>query len=278
MPAETRTLLRRFVLMGVFLILATAAVVVLICYTAGRNDGGAPGQIATQATVPEPTLPRSQFESSDFGYGGDYLTCLAAECLVGIDVSVHQQQIDWEQVKAAGIDFVMVRLGYRGYETGLLNEDKFARANLDGARQAGLLVGAYFFSQATGAEEAKEEARFSLEILGDFSLDLPLVFDWEMAQRTENVDKQTVTECALAFCAVVEGAGLEPMIYFNSYQTRTQIDLHQLADYAWWLALYNTEGTFPCRFDMWQYSSEGTVPGIEGNVDLNVMITEKPPA
>lgn len=251
----------------------TAAVLVLLMAFA-LCACGIGGRETEPPTEPTPTLPQSLYNSNDFALKGAYLSCLTTNTLIGIDVSRYQGQIDWEKVRAAGIRFAIVRLGYRGYETGLLNEDTHARGNLQGARDAGLLVGAYFFSQALTEEEAREEAQFALEILGDFQLDLPLTFDWETQERTENVGPETVTACALAFCDEIEQAGLTPMIYFNPSQVGNQIDLFQLTDYPWWLAMYNVNGDFPCRFDLWQYTDEGQVDGINGNVDINILIKE----
>ncbi len=225
----------------------------------------------TEPTQPE-TVPVSNLEPTDFEEKDGFLTCLAGESVVGIDVSHHQQDIDWQQVKASGVEFVMVRLGYRGITEGDLHTDEYALANLAGAKAAGLSVGAYFFSQAVTVEEAEQEAAYALEILGDFPLDLPLAFDWEIEARTETVDRQTATDCARAFCETVEEAGCQSMIYFNSYQAKQRLDLLQLTDYPWWLAMYDAENAFPCRFDIWQYTSAGIVAGIQGNVDLNVLI------
>lgn len=237
----------------------------------------APGPAAppsTPAAETKPTLPPSAYAPWDFQEENGYLTCLGAQTALGIDVSHHQQQIDWAQVKAAGIEFVMVRLGYRGLEDGGLNPDRYAAENLAGARAAGLRVGAYFYSQATTAQEALEEADYALALLGDFRLDLPLAFDWEIEARTEAVDIQTATDCALAFCGAVEAAGYDAMIYFNSYQARERLELSRLTAYPWWLAMYDHSADFPCRFDVWQYTSTGAVPGIAGNVDINVMLVD----
>lgn len=229
-----------------------------------------PGPQTTQS-LPQ-TMPQSPYSPTDFTEEGGYLSCLGTESMVGIDVSHHQQQVDWQQVADAGIRFVMVRLGYRGISDGTLHADTYVQENLTGARDAGLLVGAYFYSQATTAEEAEQEARFALEILGDFSLDLPLAYDWEIESRTEPVDVSTATQCAITFCGIVEAAGQEAMIYFNSYQAAQRLDLLQLTAYPWWLAMYDPQGEFPCRFDMWQYTSAGAVPGIRGDVDINVLL------
>ena len=123
-------------------------------------------------------------------------------------------------------------------------------------------------------EEARQEAAFALEILGDTELELPLVFDWEQEERTKNVPVDTVTDSAIAFCEAVKAAGHRPMIYFNSYQAEHLMDLSRLEDYPWWLAMYDVGQDFPCRMDIWQYSCTGSVPGIEGDVDLNILFPE----
>ena len=214
------------------------------------------------------------WSAADFSWKDGFLQCDTAETVTGIDVSSHQQQIDWQQVKAAGIEFVFVRLGYRGYETGLLTEDAFALENLDGARAAGLSVGAYVFSQALNTGEAEEEAAFALGILAGRKLDLPLVFDWEYVSeeaRTGCMDRRTLTDCTLAFCRAVEIAGYEPMVYFNGSQARDLLDLEKLSGYRFWLAQYDHSLPFPCRADFWQYTDSGEVPGISGKVDLNLI-------
>ena len=234
---------------------------------------------ATKALHEQPSvslrqLPQSSLTAADFTYKDGYLTCAGAQYMVGIDVSHHQQEIDWEQVADAGIDFVMVRLGYRGLKGDALYEDRYVHQNLQGARDAGILVGAYFYSQAITTEEAVEEAKYALEILGDFPLDLPLVYDWEEEYRTENMTTKEVTACSAAFCRIIEDAGHQSMIYFNSYQAVNLMELSYLTAYPWWLAMYDTDGDFPCRFDMWQYTDSGSVPGIEGNVDLDILLIE----
>ena len=176
----------------------------------------------------------------------------------------------------AGVKFAFVRLGYRGYDSGVLQNDIYVDLNLKGARQAGIAVGAYFFSQAVTVEEAKEEAAFALKILGDFSLDLPLVYDWEYVSdtaRTAGVDKATLTAATLAFCDAVEKAGNLPMVYFNSAQVK-MLDMEQVEKYPWWLAKYDLAQEFPCRTDLWQYTNQGEIPGINGKVDIDLMFTD----
>ncbi len=277
MPVETKKTIKVYAILGAVIILVAAALAVLVMFLVTK--AAAPTQTqpvqTTLETVPtEPTLPQSSYAVEDFVYDGDYLSCPTADTMLGIDVSHHQGQIDWAQVKSAGVEFVMVRLGYRGLSEGNLYTDDYALENLRGAREAGLLVGAYFYSQAVCVEEALEEAQYALQILGDFKLDLPLAYDWEQEKRTENVDVQTVTDCAMVFCEVVKNAGYGTMVYFNTYQARELMDLNRLTDYPWWLAMYSTDSQFPCRFDVWQYTCEGVVPGISGNVDVNVMLVD----
>ena len=193
----------------------------------------------------------------------------------GIDVSVHQGEIDWPAVAADGVEFAMIRLGYRGYTQGGLNLDSCFRQNLQGALEAGLDVGVYFFSQAVSEEEALEEADFVLQTLEKYSLKCPVAFDWEFitpgnGARTDGMDGQTLTRCALAFCGRVEEAGHTPMVYFNKNLGYLTYDLSQLTQYGFWLAEYDSVPDFYYHFDLWQYTNEGAVAGIQGNVDLNL--------
>ena len=230
-------------------------------------------EIPTEPTLPPPEA--SPYTFTDFQYNGRYLTCLATETLLGLDVSAHQEEIDWQAVAAAGFEFVMIRVGYRGYETGLLQADAYAQANYAGAKAAGLKVGAYMFSQAISRKEAMEEARFALEQIRGWELDLPLVYDWERVKagtRTDGVDARTVTDCALGFCALVEAVGKESMVYFNPHHGKYYFYLHELEEYPFWLAYYTDKMDYPYKFEMWQYTDSGHVPRIEGGADINIML------
>lgn len=194
--------------------------------------------------------------------------------LLGVDVSVHQDNIDWAKVKESGIDFAMVRLGYRGYGTGEAQLDENYAENIQGARDAGLDAGVYFFSQAITAEEAVEEANLVIESLDGLDVNYPVVYDWEIiyddTARTDNISVDVLTDCCVAFCETIKNAGYTPMIYQNKRTSIFKLDLNRLNDYDFWLAEYNTEPTYYYDFDMWQYTSTGRVPGIEGDVDLNI--------
>lgn len=223
----------------------------------------------------KPTLPPSDYRIDDFYHDGEFLACSKTDVILGIDVSHHQGIIDWQAVADAGVEFVFIRLGYRGLTGGALHVDDMVQENLQGARKAGLQLGAYFYSQAVSVQEARQEAAFALEILGDTPLDLPLVFDWEQEERTMHVPVDVATDSAIAFCEDVKLAGYQPMVYFNSYQAQHLMDLFRLEDYPWWLAMYDLEQDFPCRMDIWQYSDTGSIPGIEGDVDLNILFPQE---
>lgn len=234
-----------------------------------------------EETEPEnPTIPpeRNPYDKFDFQYNRhNYLLLQNVRSSPGIDVSAFQGNIDWEQVKASGIEFAIIRLGYRGYESGKLVEDAYAKKNLQGAAEAGIKIGAYFFSQALNIRETDEEIAFMLKILGDTKLDMPIVLDWEIpadSARTRNMDATTLTDIQRHFCGQMRDKGYQPMIYFNWYQSEHLYVLHDLEEYAFWLALYSDRMTYPWKVEMWQYSDKGKVPGIQGNVDLNVYMPE----
>lgn len=230
-----------------------------------------------EETQPVPDYPildleRNPYGPEDFDFRGRYLECTAGPCTIGVDVSYWQGQINWPLVKAAGMEFAMIRLAWRGSTEGNIEADSTAAANYRGAKDAGLLVGGYFFSQAVTAEEAVEEAEFVLEMIKDWKMDMPIVFDWEDAGGTRPIgmDPRTLTDCAKAFCQTIEAAGYEAMVYTNWNQAFYDLYLEELAEYDLWLAMYEADMEFPYKIDMWQYSCTGSVPGVEGPVDLNI--------
>ena len=230
-------------------------------------------------------VPPNKYVSENFLLDENgYLSYIGdVPCSRGIDVSAHQKEIDWARVGAVGLDFAMVRAGYRGYTKGTIVKDEYFEANMRGALNNGMQVGVYFVSQAVTPEEAEEEARILLEWIEGYPITYPVVFDWERQDhdnsRTQGADGNTVTACALAFCKVISEAGYIPMTYGSPtkiYKERLLLD--RLQDYpAFWLAHY-TKDTVPTSFryhySMWQYSSTGRVDGIEGNVDLNICLTD----
>ncbi len=240
-----------------------------------------PADTAPEAETPEteptiPTIPpaRNPYDQYDFQYNKhNYLVLQNVVSYPGVDVSSYQGDIDWAAVKASGIDFAIIRLGYRGYESGKLVEDPYAKKNLDGAAAAGLRVGAYFFSQALNKKEVDEEFAFMLDILGEQYLSMPLVLDWEIpaaTARSAKMDARTLTDIQLHFCQKAADMGYQPMVYFNWHQSEKLYILHELEEYPFWLAFYEDRMTYPWDVEMWQYTSSGTVPGISGPVDINV--------
>lgn len=234
----------------------------------------------TEATEPDypPDLPKNPYGPNDFQFFGPYLSCTAGESILGIDVSEHQTITDWNAVKEAGIEYVFIRVGYRGYGSGTLEPDVNAQEFYEGAKAAGLKVGAYFFSQALNPGEARTEAKFVLKAIEGWELDMPVVFDWEYISedaRTANVSRLNLTLATKAFCKAIEDAGYRAMVYYNEYMAEYQVDLEQLEEYDLWLAMYSSRMTHPIKVDFWQYSATGRVPGIENEVDMNLWFPEE---
>ena len=214
---------------------------------------------------------------TQFSKIGGVITYLGQKSFVGVDVSSHQQEIDWNKVKADGVEYAMIRVGYRGYTQGKLEEDIQFRSNIEGALAAGLKVGVYFFSQAISETEAREEAQFVLDRIRDYDVTYPVIFDWENIEadaRTDGMDPNTLTQCAAAFCQEIEAAGYRPGLYFNQVFGYQQFNLVDLQDYEFWLAQYSDVPDFYYNFHMWQYTNEGIIDGIEGQVDLNLSFVD----
>lgn len=218
---------------------------------------------------------RNPYTAEDFVFENGYLTCLTTESTLGIDVSQYQGEIDWHQVRQAGIEFAFIRLGYRSARDGRLYEDKQARKNLQMALDAGLKVGGYVFSQAMTEEEARQEAQLAIQMVKDYPITLPVAFDWEYVDinsRTDAMTPEQMTACIHSFCKAVEMEGYESMVYFNRDLANQLLDMGELTQYQIWFAMYDTYPDAPCKPDYWQYTNQGTVPGIEGNVDLNLFL------
>lgn len=196
----------------------------------------------------------------------------------GIDVSSHQQQINWNSVAQDGVSFAYIRLGYRGSSEGTLHVDDFFAQNLSGAKDAGIDVGVYFFSQAITEEEAREEARFVLKQLDGTSLDYPIAFDMEPSPegggRADALTREEATAIANAFCDEIQKSGYRAIIYGNSYDL-SKYDLSALTGRIW-LAQYDGKPDGSISFVMWQYTPKGTVAGISGSVDLNLDLSDVP--
>ncbi len=190
----------------------------------------------------------------------------------GIDVSKWQGAINWTAVKASGIDYAIIRLGYRGYSTGVLVEDPYFQQNLDGAIAAGLDVGVYFFTQAITVQEAIEEASFCLQRTAGYNLKYGITFDTEYEANGGRANVMSVslrTQITNAFCDTVKNGGKVPMVYASKSWFIYQLDYTAIDHNRIWLAHYTAQTDFSYRYDLWQYTSTGSVPGVNGGVDMN---------
>ena len=231
-----------------------------------------PVQPTVPTTTAQPERLENTYNPEAFYTENGFLRYRDAPHMIGMDVSVYQGVIDWQAVADSGIEFVIVRAGFRGSSIGSLHEDEQFRYNLRGAKEAGLKVGVYFFSQALNPAEAEEEANYACELLDGAALDLPLFFDWEYLEgRLGTIDTANLTNCAVQFCEAVEARGYQGGVYFNQTYGKYYFDLRELQDYTLWLAEYNPTPGFPYGFDCLQYTDSGTVPGIEGAVDLDIL-------
>jgi GH25 family lysozyme M1 (1,4-beta-N-acetylmuramidase) len=231
---------------------------------------------APSPTVTE-TLPPTGLTADHFGMenGYKFYASDAYTSRLGLDVSSHQGWIDWSAVAESGVDFVMIRAGYRGYSEGELNTDEYFYYNIESALENGLDVGIYYFSQAMSEEEAAQEAQAVLDLVDGYNLTYPIYFDWETidegAARTDTISGSELTRYAKVFCDTIQDAGYTAGVYFNLSMAAHLYQLYQLKDYAFWLAEYQDTPSFPFAVAMWQYTSQGEVPGITGTVDLNLL-------
>lgn len=193
---------------------------------------------------------------------------------VGVDISKYQDYVDFVKVKKAGIDFVMIRVGARGYGSGQLILDEYFSDNIKRATDAGLDVGVYFYSQAISKEEAIEEANMVIENLGEYQLAYPVAYDMELVEndtaRTENLTRSEKTEIAKAFLDTIAATGRKTMIYGNKEWLIKEIDMSKLTAYDVWLSQTADVPDYPYKFAMWQYDFEGSVDGIVGYVNMNI--------
>lgn len=191
----------------------------------------------------------------------------------GIDVSKWQGAIDWQKVKAAGVQFAMLRAGYGRYAA---QKDPYFETNYKNAKAAGVKVGAYWYSYAKTTEQAKQEARVFLDVIGAKSFDYPLALDVE-ENATAALGKQVVSEIIRAFCEVIEAAGHYVMVYANKSWFEAYIDDDCKKKYDTWLAEWRDDKpTYGGNIGIWQYTSKGEINGISGDVDMNVSYKDYP--
>lgn len=193
----------------------------------------------------------------------------------GIDVSKYQGNIDWGAVAASGINFAIIRVGYRGSVSGALVQDPNFKKNISGATKAGIKVGLYFFTQAVNEAEAVEEASMAMSLASGYKVTYPIFIDTESASsgRANGLSKSARTAVVKAFCQTVRNGGYKAGVYASKSWYANQLNASALNGYCIWVAQYNSSCTYSGKYDMWQYSSKGSVSGIKGNVDMNISYT-----
>ena len=199
----------------------------------------------------------------------------------GIDVSSHNGLINWQSVKNSGVQFAMIRCGYRGYRNPVIVQDEYFDYNVRNASAVGIQVGIYFFSQATSITEAVEEANYAINLARQYNcIDYPIVIDTEMSGaenddgRADGLGVALRTNIVAAFCNQVKNSGYTPMVYASKNWLYNNLEVTRLLSYETWLAHYTNnpsiKSDYQYDYKMWQYTSSGSVPGIGGNVDLNI--------
>ncbi|MCR5302160.1 MAG: glycoside hydrolase family 25 protein [Lachnospiraceae bacterium] len=199
---------------------------------------------------------------------------------LGCDLSYHNTRVDFDELKAAGCEFVMLRCGYRGYsEGGLVKDEKFDEFATE-AQRAGINIGVYFFTQAVTPEEAVDEAEFTLDLIKDYDISYPVAFDTEYIDdekartNTEEITDELRTEICTAFCERIREEGYYPMIYASENWLRRSLNVEALKQYEFWAPQYLDENDFLYDFTIWQYTDSGNIPGVEGDVDLDISMVD----
>lgn len=198
---------------------------------------------------------------------------------IGVDVSYHNKSINWDAVRADGIDFAIIRLGYRGWETGILHDDVCFEQNLRGAKAAGLKVGVYVYSTAVNAAEALEEASLVLSLLNGFPLDMPVYFDTEQSGeypdgRADKLSKTRRYEIITSFCRAIEDGGYLSGVYSGQNYLKNHVAVSTFPTSSLWLASYTVQNKlpdFPYAYDLWQFTDRAVVSGIRGVADLSAV-------
>lgn len=201
------------------------------------------------------------------------------EAVQGIDVSEHNGSVNWKNVKSAGISFAMIRIGYRGYGSGEIAEDKYFARNIREADRYGLKIGVYFFSQAVTEEEAAMEAKWVIEKIHAYNIEMPVVYDYEFYPEDLNARGNAVTvsqrtKCAVVFLENIKNAGYVPMIYASTNTYSELYDPNYLTSYSQWIAEYGSACHYPYAYQIWQYTNEGGTKKLK-NFDLDIWFKPK---
>lgn len=252
---------------------------------AGDNKREIKDQYEGNITIPKFNVAARQYDSEKFVDKNGVITYEGGTSAVGINVNDSKGEIDWAAVKESGVDFAMIRVGYRGTDRGLLYDDKYFAENIKGASDAGLDVGVYFFSQAITTTEAEEEAGVLLEKIREYKIQYPVAFYWEyqtdadgnldQTARTKDVTGEQLTDITEAFCKKVSKSGRTACYYATKTMGYEKLNLDKLADYDMWYAEYKPAPSFYYNFQMWQYTREGTVPGFAKGINVPITLALK---
>lgn len=267
-----------------FLLAIVIAIIALGLFLVNLITTGDPKIIETEEEKEITIVPYTDYDWKNlnkdtnlYTYEDDKYTSM-----VGIDVAAHQETIDWKKVKNAGVEFAYIRLGYRGASEGILHTDLEFEKNYKGAKENGIKVGIYWYSQPANIEEVKEEAQYVLDVLGERELDLPIAYDFEETEfadgtisRMHGMSPSDRTKMAVTFCNEILKNHREVMIYTNLYWAETFYNWKELEDYPVWFAHYTTYPGFDRPFVMWQYSDDGRIDGVDRTVDMNLLFIRK---
>lgn len=233
-------------------------------------------------TIPYYNAPVSSYKMDQFVERKGIISYEGGDSYIGVNVNDQLGDIDWAQVAESGVEFAMIRVGYREYGTGKIVPDSKFQDNIEGAQAAGLPVGVYFFSKAVTDAEAEEEATFVLNQIHGYSVTYPVAFYWRYSSkddgskdekdRTIRCNGEQVTGFVDTFCKKVKVAGLKTCFYSDKSMGYETLDLEALKDYDMWYSEYRAVPSFYYDFKMWQYTREGKVPGIEKDVPLNLCL------
>ena len=229
-------------------------------------------------------LPTAQYEPDQFLEKDGAVKYLAGDSFIGINVTDKKGDIDWEQVAASGVDFAMIRVGFREQIKGRIQPDPKFRQNMEGAKAAGLPVGVYFFSQAVSDAEAGAEAQFVLEQIRDYSIAYPIAIYWKYAvnedgtqdpnSRSVRCNGEQVTGFTETFCKKIKAAGFTPCYLASKSMAYDSLHLSRLSNFEFWYAEYKPQPSFYYNFQMWQYTEEAQVPGVPEKVPVTIALKE----
>lgn len=234
-------------------------------------------------TVINPKVPEPEVKKEQFKLNGTKMTFVPESSTagspyymirLGVDISRHDGEVDWKKLKKDGIDFVILRCGYRGYQSGKLKADENFQANIKGALEAGLDVGVYIFSQAASEKEALEEAALCLEQIRGHKITLPVFYDPEIIRddpaRSDNISGEQFTKNAVAFCEAIKKAGFIPGVYSNMLWEAYEFDMSIIKDYVIWYADYEPQPQTPYNYEFWQYAEKDG--DIKAPYDMDIQV------